>query len=861
MLEAGTSPRRRMRIPLTLIPATVPIARSREPIHFGVPVPRGQVTGDAVNWRLESNSGSSLPVDARVLDRWPDGSARWVLADTTVDLFPDTPAAWWLQTTTVAQPATTLAVTTSASGCTISTGAIDVTLARGGRFPCAGVSTGGQPLLDPVSSGLAIVDRHGVSRWAAVGQIDLEHQTAGRVVVRVTGTAEVDAGRRLEVVARIEAYQASPVLRMAITLRNSQRAEHRDNYWDLGDPGSILIRDASVHLRQVPAEPPGDVRIASTVAATLDPSAAPIEIYQDSSGGEHWQSTNHVNRERRVPTTFQGYRVRTPRGESHGLRATPTLAIGRGGRTMAAAILDFWQNFPKALESDGQAIVLRLFPGQYADLHELQGGEQKTHDCVVAFGDDPVTDPPLAWCHAPTVVTAAPTWILASGAVDGLAPLEGRHRTLVDQAITGPDTFESKRETIDEYGWRHFGEIYGDHENAKRREPPAIVSHYNNQYDPVAGFILQFMRTGDRRWWAAADELARHVIDIDIYHTTRDKWAYNGGLFWHTYHYGDADTATHRTYPRRHDGTVAGGGPSADHNYPTGLMLRYFLTGDMASKDTALGLAQYVLNLEDWRLSPFRWLSRRDTGRAILTSPDFYGPARSSANSLNALLDGHRLSGRPEFLAKADQLVARVVHPRDDQKQQRLDEPEYRWFYVMFLQALGKYLRYKADLDQRDGAYAHGRESLLAYARWMADHEQPYLDRPEKLDHPTETWAAQDIRKADIFSLAAMHASHAERLRFLERADFFHNRSVDTLLTMPTRAYARPVIVLLTSGAIRAWLADHPDAGLPPPREPFDAGQPERFLPQRQEAERRAKVILAAFVLVAIAAVGWLLLG
>ena len=39
-----------------------------------------------------------------------------------------------------------------------------------------------------------------------------------------------------------------------------------------------------------------------------------------------------------------------------------------------------------------------------------------------------------------------------------------------------------------------------------------------------------------------ADELAQHVVDIDVYHTTKDKSAYNGGLFWHTYHYGDADT-------------------------------------------------------------------------------------------------------------------------------------------------------------------------------------------------------------------------------------------------------------------------------------------------------------------------------
>ncbi len=282
------------------------------------------------------------------------------------------------------------------------------------------------------------------------------------------------------------------------------------------------------------------------------------------------------------------------------------------------------------------------------------------------------------------------------------------------------------------------------------------------------------------------DELARHVIDIDIYHTDRDKWAYNGGLFWHTYHYGDADTATHRTYPRKNDGTVHGGGPSADHNYPTGLMLRYFLTGDIASRDAALGLSQYVLNLEDWRLSPFRWLSRADTGRAIFTPPGFFGPARSSGNSLNALVDGHRLSGDARFLRKADQLVRRVIHPLDDLKGGRFDEPEYRWFYAMFLQSLGKYLRHKADLGQIDRPYAHGRASLLAYARWMVEHEYPYLERPEKLEHPTETWAAQDIRKSDIFCHAAMHASGAER-RTVRRARRLLSPNLDSHLARRCR--------------------------------------------------------------------------
>ena len=51
------------------------------------------------------------------------------------------------------------------------------------------------------------------------------------------------------------------------------------------------------------------------------------------------------------------------------------------------------------------------------------------------------------------------------------------------------------------------------------------------------------------------------------------------------------------------------GGPSAEHNYNAGLMLHYFLTGDRASRDAAIGLARWVLDMDDGRRTPFRWLA------------------------------------------------------------------------------------------------------------------------------------------------------------------------------------------------------------------------------------------------------------
>ena len=128
-------------------------------------------------------------------------------------------------------------------------------------------------------------------------------------------------------------------------------------------------------------------------------------------------------------------------------------------------------------------------------------------------------------------------------------------------------------------------------------------------------------------------DLARHVRDIDIYRTRDDKAAYNGGLFWHTSHYTDADTATHRTYPRG----APGGGPSAEHNYNAGLMFHYFMTGERASRETAIGLARWVIDMDDGRQTPFRVLAGGATGLASATgSIDYHGPGRAPANSISA---------------------------------------------------------------------------------------------------------------------------------------------------------------------------------------------------------------------------------
>jgi hypothetical protein len=478
----------------------------------------------------------------------------------------------------------------------------------------------------------------------------------------------------------------------------------------------------------------------------------------------------------------------------------------------------------------------------------------------IAFARDRVSDTHLEWALDPTAVYAEPVHYASTRVLPYLTPESTDPRReyldLVHSAIEGPDTFVDKRERIDEYGWRHFGDVYGDHEAVRHSGPGPLTSHYNNQYDTTAGFIYQFLRSGDVRWWALGSELARHVMDIDVYHTIEDKAAYNHGMFWHTYHYGHADTSTHRTYPVAGKGRTRGGGPSADHNYSTGLMLYHFLTGDDMARETVVALAQYAIDIDDGSKTVFRWVDRGYTGGATASGSNAYhGPGRAPANSLNVLIDGHQLTAEARFLEKAEQIIRRCVHPREDIGRHDLLDAENKWFYTMFLQSLGKYLDYKAEIEQLDAMYAYGRETMLRYGAWMADNETPFLDRRDRLEFPTETWPAQDIRKADIFNYASLHASGQVRARLSQRAQLFFDYSTRTLIESPTRRLARPIIVLLSSGLSHQWFVEHPEAARPAPAtRDIDYGPVETFMPQKARVIRRAKVMAAIGILTSVSA-------
>ena len=844
------------------------------PVVVGLPIPQGRAH-ESSKWTLLEGAEVSRPVQTRVLARWPDDSIQWlsvvftarpeaVSVKQSLALVPDT------ESKEISVPsAPSLGVRRRDREVVIDTGAARFQLMEGVDRLFSEVESAGSSWLDATGCRLIARDRGGRSSAARLDGLRIEEEGPIRARISIAGQLSRRTGLRFG--GSVCFHAGSALFRLDLTVKNPYRARHAGGYWDLGDPGSVYLRDLAVELAT--AAP-----TARRVEWALGPETGrgrtdgdTLEIFQASSGGESWRSRAHLDRWGRVPLVIPGYRLCSREGEQTGRRAEPIVALVWRNRHLAGAIEEFWQRFPSAIEVRGSRLWLRLLPGQAAYPHELQGGEHFTRVLWLSFGIEGshsswralagVFDPPLAIPDA--------GWTVDSDAIPWMphprAPERPELRQILHEALEGEHSFLAKREVVDEYGWRNYGDFWADHEEAYTDDPLPVISHYNNQYDLLYGLLLQFLLSGDRRWWCLADPLARHVMDIDIYHTDRDRAAYNGGPFWHTAHYHDAATSTHRSMSRQMRGKqqpAPGGGPANEHCYASGLLLYFYLTGHQRARKTVLGLADWVMAIDDGRRHPLGLVSDRPTGGASRTmTADYHGPGRGAGNSINVLLDAWLADGDERYLHEAGRLVRRTIHPQDDLEKRDLGNAELRWSYTVHLQAVARLLELTRHREDLVALRIYGRESLLHYARWMQENERFYLKEPELLEFPTETWAAQELRKGTTMLLAARLCQGVESERFASRGHEILDEAWRSLMSFASRRGTRPVAIVLQQATLERFLSlertSRSSLGAPIAESEFD--EPIAFVDQRQHVTQllRAPWRLPGAVLRAARVLRW----
>ncbi|WDP90764.1 MAG: hypothetical protein HUN04_14075 [Desulfobacter sp.] len=804
---------------------TAGINRHKEPVTWGMPFPKGMVR-DISDICIIDDAKEVPAFFSTPLAHWADGSIKWILFDSqlSVGSYDSKPLYLYYSTEKSVQPIfSKLKCQESEKKIIILTGIAEFHIVKNPFIPFSEVFFKGKQIIQKDSGGILLESENGSLWEPSVDGWHIETYNPLRCVLAFNGKFHSQSGsiHPLSFICKLHFYADKAETKVEFTLLNTSPARHLGGVWDLGDKGSIFFEALSVNIQML-GDTGFDLYYTRDNYSPVVKETRPVTIYQDSSGGKNWYSRNHVNKNNKIPLTFQGYKI-TSDGEQilDGLRANPFMAMGSGEYWVGAGVRNFWQNFPKEMAFSDGLLSIGLFPKQFNDLFELQGGEQKTHIMDLYLGHSRTIRENVFPTFSPLVPEVSPDWYYNSGECSRPLPTQAdddpfyqSYNEMIQAAVNNETSFVQRREIIDEFGWRNFGELYADHEAVFQDRPERFISHYNNQFDVIMGSLTQFFRTGDRKWFDLAREHADHVCDIDIYHTRSDRFQFNNGLFWHTDHHLDAATCTHRSVSVKHRDMkpphLVGGGPSYDHCYTTGFLYMYWLTGEIRYRDSVLALAEnvvYGLKGPD-TISEFlfillrKGLAKRHAGNdsPILVYGLKDGPGRASGNALNVLLDAFLLCGDQIYLRHAESLIRICISPDDLIESRQFCEVELRWMYTVFLKSLCRYVELKEETQEKDDMYNYVCAVLLKYGEWMVDNEYPYLDKPEILEFPNESWAAQEFRKSDVLAFTAC-LSHGEmRTRMMEKGRFFFEEGIKGMQRFDNWILTRPLVLMMRNG-------------------------------------------------------------
>jgi hypothetical protein len=618
-----------VRFPLTVIrafdtPLEAVAVPAAWPITWGIPFAAGRVPGPE-NVRLleaaESQTERELPCQVTAEARWPDGTVRWALLDFQAPLArAPAPAAALCEVIVEAGPAVrraeedraeALVVEESENAIVVTTGPARLTIPRD-RLVVPGhlslrrsASSGYEPILDAPSEGAALlVGDDGTAYWGVIDTAEVEVAGAKRVVIRIDARHRADDGRCLfRSVFRIHLFRGQSFVRLFHTFEN-------DN-----------VTSPFTTIRSLA------LRCALAASATTNDTT----FLQDSD-------TAYVVR-------AKGAADRLVEGHADGM----TEATLPGGAGVLARVRDFWQNYPKAIGTDGRTIEIGICPalptGSFppghpdedrlyfylvGDVYRLKCGIARTHEIVfVPFSDDAgraIARSVADLFQAPPVVRVAPFVYLESGALSEVAPRDPErlpdYERWVDAAL---HFLLHDRAQNHDYGMLNFGDWYRE-----RR-----YNWGNMEYDSPLAYATEYLRGGDTRFLRLAEPAARHLSDVDTCHHDPDplrRW----GQYAHCIgHVGDY-------YPRGYrEAAIAQGMMENSHTWVEGLFLLALLTGDARYREAAVETTRRIAGA---RLNDFDFKNCRDCGWPLIH-----------------LMGGYQATGERYFLNGARVIVERVL--------------------------------------------------------------------------------------------------------------------------------------------------------------------------------------------------------
>jgi hypothetical protein len=573
-------------LPLTVAePAGV--RRVSWPVTSGVPLARGALDDEQAA-ALFDEDGREVPLQTAALSRWPDGSVRWMLLDFACDLDPAEKKIFLLRygaNTKRAPIEKPVTVREHKDAVEITTGPLRLRLSTQAFRLLDAVWLDGKRVTASEGAGIHLTAPDGQVFRADLGRAHLLVEESGplRACVRIEGRHSSSDGMLFRYVVRLHAFQGQPFVRVLYTFIN--------------DSADALM----THINSI------DLAFSSADRHN-------VHIVLDGS-------------ERAAGRLLQVDDARYDLdGKPVGQRAAGWAGLGNDTHGLAVGVRECWQNWPKAIDVSADRIDVGICPSLPAKLYDgktlseecklyyylrdgtysFKIGVARTHELWATFfaGKPEPTrlSPFFRATELPLLAQCTPAHVTASGAIGPLAVADPK--TYRDYDTLAESFFErhlTDRDRVREYGMLNHGDWYNT----------AWDSWGNLEYDTARIWFQQYLRTGDRRYFARAEPAARHYLDVDVVHAVNPQvqafpgsanmragqiWAHcvgHTGGYYGRYQKGQyADLASLKM-----TGAYQLGLYDFGHVWIGGAFDYYLLTGDRRAREVAVLAADTMADL------------------------------------------------------------------------------------------------------------------------------------------------------------------------------------------------------------------------------------------------------------------------
>jgi hypothetical protein len=571
------------------------LSRSGWPVGLGFPFDKGELR-DLSSVAVFSPRGDALPLQAKVLSRWPDGSIRWAHILFPADLERQKVDLWRLEWNRIPagaapapSPAARLTVNEGRDAVEIESGRLRVRIPLAGQGLFDSVRVGGHEMLDPARPASFVLTTPGGKTFSSAfrkkDRVSVEESGPLRAIVRIEGAHASSSGQTLfDYIVRLTFHAGQSWFETEYGFVNREAEE-----WT---PVASITLD-------IPLAPSSLPFAGTTSEYKIDKFYdfdAPFSIY---SGRQDFFGVFAG------ATMFRsdGTEVFNPGYESEA-RARWWADSSTAERGLTVAIQDMSRNFPKEIRVAADRVRVDFYPGREKEPLRVHQGWRKTHTALLYFherGAKAADSRELCFSWQAPVIPWSPRHV-ASGLMGDILPYSPEKYPAIERSLRqGFVGYESGvgRGLIDT----------GDTVGPGTGERGNFMQ--NNAYDtPWVAFLL-FLRSGERRYWERARAAALHTSDIDIVHHSTRTPVEIGGIRIHGPNHVQYDAEA-----------IAGSSVAPNHEWVEGLLLAYHLTGEDRYLDDTRGVAGHLLRAIDagWILPPYnaKWNGARNLAWPLL---------------------------------------------------------------------------------------------------------------------------------------------------------------------------------------------------------------------------------------------------